>query len=390
MNGDSLSSARRIAYLIAGFIKNSLRPEERAELDDWIASSDDNMRLFGKLTDEHHIAKTKIWLDHLDENQALEKFSNAIKSKAPVRKILRYRVAAAGVMLVVTGAATFFFFNNKTPAPAELKKSVAVVQPVLPGSKKASLAINGNQVVDLSLNSSKTISIDDNSQVDNDFSVLTYHAGITSDQTHQLTTPRGGEYQVVLPDGTHVWLNAETSLTFPVTFALDNRTVQLSGEAYFEVTPDRKKPFNVVVNDRLKVLVLGTHFNINAYANSAGRVSLLEGKVSVTTNGQRSDMSPGQEVVVEKGRLAVNDNANVVSSIAWTKGKFSFDHTPVTEVLKQVSRWYDVEVNYNGSNDHLFTGEVFRNSSVDQVLRMLQLSTGEKFVIHKRTIIVQP
>lgn len=391
MNRDPFSHARRVAYLISGFVKNDLTETERAELDLWIASSDDNMRLFGKLTDEQHLAETKLWLGSLDEQSALEKFHSTVYQKKPGKKMRRvYWLAAASVLLLVGSVVTWSSLNNtpvELPAP---KTAQAPSQTIAPGSNKATLTLQDGRVLDLRAPASKTISFDDNSQAVNDFSVLTYHTESDHPQVHVLNIPRGGEYQLILPDGTHAWLNAETTLSFPTAFASAERIVQLTGEAYFEVAPNPNKPFRVIVSNETTIEVLGTHFNVNAYAKSEKKISLLEGKIRVQRTSKLAELVPGQQLTVSDAMFRVAKKANIEASVAWTKGKFSFDHTPVVEVIQQIGRWYDTEVNYNGDTTHEFTGEVFRNSSLEQVLRMLELSTGEKFLIQGRTIVVQP
>ena len=399
MNQDQLESARRVAYLITGFIRNDLTNAERTELDEWIAVSDDNMKLFGKLTDKKNILEAKEWFDSLDMEMALKKFTTSVQQseKFSRRRIHPAWMAAASIIIILVIGITLF---RKAPVTIsrheQLTDSAALI---IPGSKKAILVDGNGKQFDLSQPGNALIRIDDKNQARNVNSVLNYIQGAGSAVVHTLRTPRGGEYQVILPDGTHVWLNAESAITYPTAFDSAVRKVELTGEAYFEVQPDRKKLFYVFVNNDTKVEVLGTHFNINAYPSSlVQKISLLEGSIKVELKQQIKKMIAGQQAVVIKdsrlptsdSRLTVINNANVEITTAWTRGRFSFDKTPVSEVLQQLGRWYDVTVDYQENNRQEFTGEIFRNSSLDEVLRMMKLSTGENFTIHGKTIVVRP
>ncbi|HEY9197357.1 MAG TPA: FecR domain-containing protein, partial [Mucilaginibacter sp.] len=191
-----------------------------------------------------------------------------------------------------------------------------------------------------------------------------------------ITTPNGGQYEVVLPDGTHVTLNAASSLTYPVAFTGHERTVTLTGEAYFEVAHNKAMPFKV--NSGVQtVTVLGTHFNVNAYPDEvAMKTTLLQGSVQVAVNGKEELIVPGQQMVVQPQSGSLSKlTVNTDKEIAWKNGVFSFDGDDLKSIMRQVSRWYDVEVTYNGSfPDEKFFGEISRNSSLANVLKIMELN----------------
>lgn len=225
-----------------------------------------------------------------------------------------------------------------------------------------------------------------------------------------IATPRGGQYQVILPDGTGVWLNAESSITFPTRFNRKERTVSTTGEVYFEVAKlalskneeaaaikdnpaVQKVPF-FIKTKRQTVSVLGTHFNINAYDNEdAIKTSLLEGSVQVTDQTGKSEsvfLRPGEQSLLYPGRSGiVLHEFNADNVVAWKDGMFIFDRSEIRTVMKQLERWYDVKVNYQGEVPNVeYTGSLPRNRSLNKVLRMLEQTGGARFKIKESEIIV--
>lgn len=392
MNDDQLRAARRVAYLVTGFIRNNLSPAEREELNEWIAASDENMNLFAQLTDSQNIAEALQWFDTIDEEIAKRK-SALITHRTRIfniRALYIQWIAAASIIIIASIVLLRVNSSRSTPGKENITPAVTK-ENIVPGTKKALLITGDGKSIDLTDVANTQIQIDDNSQATNINSVLSYTHKSSEAVMHTLRIPRGGEYQLVLPDGTHVWLNAESTLTYPTSFAGGNRKVALTGEAYFEVTPDPEKFFEVQVNHQTTVRVLGTHFNINAYADTPhDRISLLEGIVQVTIKQQSKKITAGQQAMVQNDHIEVSRSNNIEASNAWVRGKFSFNKTPVLEVLQQLGRWYDVTINYNGAGGHEFTGEIFRNSSLEEVLQMLRLSTGEQYNIQGKTIEIRP
>jgi ferric-dicitrate binding protein FerR (iron transport regulator) len=206
-----------------------------------------------------------------------------------------------------------------------------------------------------------------------------------------LTTPRGGQYEVMLPDGTKVWLNSASSLTYPVTFAGKERRVELTGEAYFEVAKNTSSPFFVKTSGQT-VKVLGTHFNINSYEDEkCVKTTLLEGSVVITSDGNKQavNLKPGQQSVNKAASFDVINEADIDEAVAWKNGKFLFRNTDLQTVMRQLSRWYDVDVEYQGTiAERHYRGRISRNVPVSQVFEILKTS-GINFIINGRTIIVK-
>jgi ferric-dicitrate binding protein FerR (iron transport regulator) len=204
-----------------------------------------------------------------------------------------------------------------------------------------------------------------------------------------ITTPRGGQYQVTLPDGTKVWLNAESSLRFPTAFTEKERAVELTGEAYFEVATNKNKPF-LIKTGQSNTRVLGTSFNIMAY-NDEGPVktTLLEGAVKIAEGGRSALLQPGEQGIFNSGSITTK-TVNIRAVIAWKDGYYFFDRTPVQSVMRQIARWYNVDIVYKGAmpKDEI-VGRIPRSAYVSDVLHIMEL-IGIHFKIEGRTIIVTP
>lgn len=221
-----------------------------------------------------------------------------------------------------------------------------------------------------------------------------------------LATPRGGQYNLVLPDGSHVWLNAASSIRYPVAFTNHARVVEVSGEVYFEVAPrkaaGKKVPFQVKVIDgageqKSFIEVLGTHFNINAYDDERSiNTTLLEGKVNVhvnensTVKGNSILLAPGQQARVMDGEIKIIGEVDVNEAVAWKNGLFMMHRAEIPAVLRQLARWYDVDIEYNGGTPKgKISGDIPRSMQLSEVLKVMELS-GVKCKIAGRKIVVEP
>ena len=221
-------------------------------------------------------------------------------------------------------------------------------------------------------------------------STLTYKADDDSKVSYNtITIPNGGQYQLILADGTKVWLNAASSLKFPTAFPGKQRTVELTGEAYFEVAKNKNQPFNVKTPTQT-VQVLGTHFNINAYSNEPFvKTTLLEGSVNVSSAGGSLLLKPGQQALLNNSGLAtLKDDVDTDEAIAWRNGLFQFNDVDIKTIMRQVARWYDVDVEFKGQVPaYTFHGKISRNLNASTVLKIFELS-GINFTIEGRKIIV--
>jgi ferric-dicitrate binding protein FerR (iron transport regulator) len=228
--------------------------------------------------------------------------------------------------------------------------------------------------------------------------MLVYHFGKTdekqtnssADVINTITTPRGGQYQVILSDGTKVWLNSATSLRFPVAFTGNSRNVELNGEAYFEVTKNAEKPFTVQANGTT-TQVLGTHFNVNAYNDNAEvTTTLLEGSVRLQKGRTNAMLVPGEQgTILNNGISIAIKTADIEEVMAWKKGYFIFHDENIINIMKQVSRWYDVDVEYeNGVKDKEFGGTVSRYKDITELLNNMELTQAIHYKLEGRRLYI--
>jgi ferric-dicitrate binding protein FerR (iron transport regulator) len=314
------------------------------------------------------------------------------KNVVPLWRQPRVWWIAAGTMLIMA-AAGYFAMNNKPAATQTAEIPKPVVQPiVVPGGNKAvlTLADGSSIVLDSAANGALTQQGATTIMKKQD-GELVYKAdsktGENAVALNTISTPRGGQYQVVLPDGTRVWLNAVTSLRFPASFTGGKRVVELTGEAYFEVAPvaseGKKIPFIVNVLPSFggagggQVEVLGTHFNVKAYNDEAAiKTTLLEGSVKMSSAKGQYLMKPGQQTRIGKdGKMSLNEDADVDEAVAWKNGRFQFNEADVETVMRDIARWYDVTIEYAGKVPaEKFEGEIPRSSSITEVFKILELS----------------
>lgn len=282
----------------------------------------------------------------------------------------RWWAAAAILLLVVSG--TWFFASRSQ----RQKTAITAAYDKAPGADKALLTLADGSVVALDSTGNGQIT-GGNTNIQQQGGVLKYGASASAAGFNTLTTPRGGQFRVVLPDGTAVWLNAATSLRYPTAFDGNERVVTLRGEAYFEVAKNTAKPFRVQIDEHTAVEVLGTHFNIHAYSDENQiSTTLLEGKVMMTNSDaslRRVVLNPGQQAIVNNDQLSVSKQVNIDQVMAWKNGMFNFEGMDLPSVLRQLSRWYDVEIVYEGKiPTRKFGGEMQRDLSLQQVLRILE------------------
>ncbi|HWK06729.1 MAG TPA: FecR domain-containing protein [Puia sp.] len=302
------------------------------------------------------------------------------------------RVAAAAVIILLLGGAVFYRVH--TQAKKELAAAPPPTSPeIAPGHNGAILTLaNGSKLVLDSLKKGK-LATQGATDVLLDNDQLTYHVqhpagGEVSYNT--LTVPRGHQFQLVLPDGTKVWLNAASSLRYPTVFAGAERRVEITGEAYFEVAHNAAKPF-IVKKGESETKVLGTHFNINAYdEESSLNITLLEGSVQVTKGNNSTIIKPGQQAQVGKS-IHVADDVDLEEVVAWKDGKFQFGETAdIKTVMRQIANWYDVDVEYKGIITNHIGGTMSRNVNLSLVLKMLETTGVVRFSVDGRSIKVMP
>lgn len=316
-------------------------------------------------------------------------------TKTNKKPIVRRTISAAAAIIIVVGVGFLFYASMNSPKQAA---NLTAMKDIAPGGNKAVLTLSNGEKI--SLTDAKNGELVENSGIRvtkaADGQLLYTALGGTGEshlKHHTIETPKGGQYQIILPDGSKVWLNAASSLTYPVSFAsLDKRIVELNGEAYFEVAKDSASPF-VVITDNQEVEVLGTHFNICSYRDNPFDITtLLEGSIKVLNRMSDNSelLQPGQQSIIE-GSITTVTRADADEAIAWKNGNFRFDDEALEEIMRIVSRWYDVDVVWHDAsvkNEH-FAAVTTRFANVSRLLKMLEKTGDVKFEIEGRKIEVK-
>ena len=358
-----------IEKLVHKFNNGSINTDELHALANWYTSHSDN-EVTIPLTEEESS-------DHLKARvlNGLLKKINEDKPKGHYRVRKFYWIAAAAVLIAFIGLWTNEVYIHKEVA------SPVISTKIEPGGNKATLTLADGSQINLSnaqdgIVMSDGISYNDGTRVTDDGSLKETHGTAPK---MVLQTPRGGTYQITLPDGTQVWLNAASSLKYPTYFKNEQRIVELDGEAYFNVTSAYRKdgskvPFKVVSKQQ-DFEVLGTQFNISAYADqSVSKTTLIEGKIAIADKQKRIILSPGSQAITNQAGTRLQE-VNVSNHTAWRDGKFSFDGKSFAEVMTEIGHWYDLTIAYEGKVPTVeLAGDAFRNQNIGLVLRVLDVA----------------
>lgn len=386
---DHQERQKRYDKLARKLLDGSITPEEKAEYLDWLQEDDGDPLI---------IPVKFAASDQELQDRMLAGLRGAIAEKHPTRMVQGkwWRYAAAAVLILGLGTLVYLLTPSRKPEQ-KLAGGVNHAVDIAPGRNRATLTLADGTAISLDDAANGAVARQGNSSI-----VKLSNGKILYDlkgtagaqaQLNILSTPRGGQYQLTLQDGTKVWLNAASSITYPAVFVDGTRRVKVKGEAYFEVAKNKTKPFIVDVDGQSSVEVLGTSFNINAYSDEDNsRTTLLEGSVKVI--GPASDaviLKPGQQAVMDsrKGVTMLSD-IDTEEVMAWKDGYFQFNGTSLAAVLRQLARWYDVEIDYGPQVPaKTFVGEIPRDASLSQVLNVLE-KTGVHFRVQGRSIIVLP
>lgn len=375
-----MASKQKIEAIYKRYLNNDISREE-----------------LGDFLDMLHILEDEVAISSLMDDTWQEMFETKKPVAIPFYKRSWYKFAAAAAIVLFISAGAYFLINRDTPKQIT-QQEFRFKNDVAPGGNKAILTLaNGTKII-LDNADNGTLAKQGNTKIIKlDNSLLTYASASRSTSKvlyNMINTPRGGQYQIILPDGSKVWLNASSSLRFPTAFVGKNRNVELTGEGYFEIAHNAAKPFNVSVNG-VEVRVLGTHFNINAYDDERiMKTTLLEGSVKVRKGLTSTMIKPGEQVQVENNANLLNpqfrvEPVNVDVEVAWKNGVFRFESIDIETIMRQIGRWYDVQVIYETKTTKHFTGIISRNVNVSEVLKMLELTGEMHFSINGKKVTIE-
>ena len=382
----------RIAYLVAGFIRQTLTGSENIELDDWVTANMDNQRLFEQMIDEKNQSAWLKQIDKVDSTAALESIKGKIsfvpgRKKSTIRSLWVY----AGAACIVLGLMISFLLiskdNTTQPAPVVQLNT----HDIAPGLDRAILTLSDGRLISLDSVKNGRLLLQNHTRITkSDRGELVYQLiePTVLPQTESyniLSTPAGGQYKVVLPDGTKVWLNAASSLRYPTVFGGAKRKVELTGEGYFEIAKDPMSPFEVSANGST-VQVLGTHFNVNAYTDEPLiKCALAEGAIRLNN---RIVLKPGELGSVDKNGNIEKGKADLEATLAWKNRQFIFKATPMDELMRQVARWYNASIIYDIKITEHFNATIPRDTPVSKLLHLLEATGAVHFKISNNTITV--
>lgn len=368
----------RVSYLVTGFIQKTLTMEEEEELDDWLLASKENMRLFEELTDDKKMQDYLGWYDESKAEQRLRQARGSLQLPPRKKEFVLWKYAAAVCLLVVA----VVLINYMRMKPVEEAQPMAAAE-VEPGNEWARLRLEDGRL--LLLQADTLI----NAQLKVQDGALMYGSdGNGEAQWHELYVPRKGYYRLVLPDGSVVWLNSESSIRYPSRFVGQSREVEVSGETFFEVAKDAGKPF-IVKLGTLRVQALGTAFNINAYPDEGRiRTTLVEGSVKVWDAEHQVLLGPSEQIETSDKEWMHHKNLETGDIIAWKENEFRLKNKKLEEVMRLAARWYDIEVNYEDTVGYHFNGRISRDVPLRRLLELLEQTGHVHFKVEGRRVTV--
>jgi ferric-dicitrate binding protein FerR (iron transport regulator) len=387
---------QRITDLTRLYVNGFLTADEQAELDRWLDLHPMNRELFEKRINVENTWKALTGVE--DGERRRERVRAKIQAiieevpsiKPSKQRRWRWYAASAAVLLLITTGLWLVTKHSQIVPLAKTKNSPAI----LPGGNRAILQLADGSRIDLAAATKGTLVQQGNVRVikmdSGQLSYLHINGASSSTSYNTIFTPAGGTYKVILPDNTTVWLNAKSSLRYPTNFTGGQRQVEMNGEAYFEVAKNKAMPFIVKAGD-MNIRVLGTHFNVQDYSDEKSRqTTLLEGSIALKAVDGFVVLRPGEQAsVINKMKVTKVDTDEVV---AWKDGYFSFNHADIETVMRQISRWYNVDVNYQGEKtNRKLSGKVSRQTNASDVLEILE-ANGYHFSISEdgKTITILP
>jgi len=421
MEEQQLHTTLKMTGLLAGYLQNTLSDEQRLELEQWLAANEANRAVLEELINEEKASEE--WRRLAYYRERTEKAREELAAEIARRKAFRTRrlfwYRAAAVLLLLLSAAGVIW-KTQTRKPDHIT-TAEYAEHILPGSQKAQLVLSNGNSMELNTGSDTSFMQGTSVKVQQQQGLLVYediNEQYEEIQFHQLITPKGGEYHLLLEDGTHVWLNAASSIRFPTRFSGKERRVQLTGEAYFEVAKGSKAPFSVHAG-KITVGVLGTSFNVKAYRDEHDiETTLISGKVQVILDNEPEKpilLSPNEKLTIvneteDRWQAAKKDqqqtdaprsynalrykvqalpvrSGNVVMETAWVDNKLVIDDESFETVARMLERKYDVTIHFKdeGLKQERLSG-VFEKESIDEVLHILAMTTEFRYVVDGKII----
>lgn len=379
-----------LAKLIAKYLQKTLSVEEETALSNWAKEDEHVAALLQQYKESEILAEDIAVIESIhkesDWDQVMRKFAAVTTERKSISWLRQKWLRVAAILLLFCGVAWWQIKTNQSERIVPDHR-FGYHNDVLPASKKATLTFSNGKMVMLR-SDSLHFQNDKTWLGDKVISPTEYENQKIALSLNQIHVPKGGTFQMTLPDGTDVWLNAETTLAFPQKFKETERTVRLiAGEAYFEVAPKKQSPFFVELGN-MRVEALGTAFNINVQSDKRIKAILTAGRISVQNGQEQKTIEPGYAVCLMEGKLVVQQ-ADVEEALSWKEGYFYFKGKNLNEILEEVARWYDVDVEYQSDiTKKRYEGGIKRDVTLGNVCKMLSDLSGHQFVIDGRKLIV--
>jgi ferric-dicitrate binding protein FerR (iron transport regulator) len=382
----------RMMELAEKWLDGSITEQEKAEFTEWYNQFNDEL---ATVRVSPHVLQRDMLKDILARVHA-ERLQPPPMATRPVKQWMRYAAVAIGLFLI-SSAGYFLLHKKGARLLTPLANKSHSIQDISPGKKKAVLTLADGSGIVLDSAHNGAIALQGNSRIMKSGNGSLAYQPVENPSAgkvifNTLTTPRGGQYELKLGDGTMVWLNSASSITYPASFAKNKREISITGEVFLQVAKDAARPFIVSTRNAVSLEVLGTSFNINAYADEPSiDATLLEGRLQVTQFNSRVTIRPGQQAACSDTHvgLTVTDDVDLQQVVAWKNGLFQFHNAGLPAVLRQISRWYDVDIRYEGDIPvREFEGKIQRNLTLLQVLKILEKNQVH-LTLEGRTIIVK-
>ena len=381
-----------IHELILSYLREDISEEEMSRLRVWLDENERHQRLLEELRDKDVLQREIGEYVSFDTSRRWGQLKEAMEE--PVRKgrsLLKVWGAVAAVVVAFVGGLLYW---QMTGSPQPEVKQVAIARIEQGGMRAVLITETGQQVVlqglkdtCLNITGTETLNIREDGSLKYSLSALS-----SMSEWHTLRIPKGGEYKIVLDDGTEIWLNSASELKYPAHFVGNERRVQLTGEAYFQVARNEAAPFIVETRD-MDVKVLGTSFNVSVYEDEEScHATLVEGRVEVNdkVNGEKVVLTPGKQALLRGGEMTVRE-VNTKLYTLWRLDRFTFASEDMEGVIRKLSRWYNVDFFFANSSmkQKRFTGSLPKYADICQVLKMIEMTTDIKFEIKEHTIMIQ-
>ncbi|WP_316738435.1 FecR family protein [Pedobacter aquatilis] len=381
-----MNQSQHILRLLDKYEQGQATPQELSELEQWYLSFENNPDILAGLTPMQKMGRKSAMLNRIT-TEVSERQDNAIYTPSIRSNLWKKWMVAASISILLLATVGGYFWTRDTET-IEITK--VLKEDFKPGSNKATLILADGKKIILDNAQNGQLASEGGAVITKTDGNVTYQNNTQAEATiNTINIPRGGEYSLELADGTKVWLNAASSITYPSTFTGSAREVEISGEAYFEVAHNAKQPFRVKTKDQT-VEVLGTHFNINAYDNESSiKTTLLQGSVAVATRSARKVIRPGEQAELKNSSISIHE-VDPEQAIAWKEGYFEFVDADIHEVMRQLSRWYDVDVSFEGpTTKKTFTGRISKYRNISKVLQIVQSYKDVNLTFQGRRIMVR-